>query len=123
MEAAHGWVDIRFVKFKVEDLKSQIFIFLLQLSKFFGESVGLLLSLLSGDSCAFAIFDETVLRLREDTAHLDQSLDRDNVEVNHEEANLQGLWIKLINIGGDGLGVLSWRAKKGKDVNKLRHYK
>ena len=91
MEAAHGRVDVRFVKFKVEDLKSQIFIFLLQLSKLFGESVGLLLSLLSGDSGAFAIFDETVLRLREDTAHLDQSLDGHNVEVNQEEANLQSL--------------------------------
>ena len=48
------------------------------------ESVRLLLSLLSGDSSTFAILDETVLRLREDTAHLDKSLDCHDVEVNLE---------------------------------------
>ena len=48
------------------------------------ESVRLLLSLLSGDSGAFAVLDETVLLFREDTAHLDKSLDCHDVEVNLE---------------------------------------
>lgn len=98
LEAAHGRVDVRLVKFKVENLKSQIFIFLLQLSKLILESVCLFLSLLSGDSGTFAVLDETVLLLRENTAHHDKSLDRDNVEVNLPEANLQGLSIELVNI-------------------------
>ena len=70
------------------------------------ESVRLLLSLLSGDSSTFAILDETVLRLREDTAHLDESLDRHNVEVDLEKANFQSLCIKLVNVCSDGAGVL-----------------
>ena len=91
MEAAHRRVDVGFVKFKIEDLKSQIFIFLLQLTKLLLECVRLFLSLLSGDSGAFAILDETVLCLRKDTAHHDQPLDCHNVEVNLEQANIQSL--------------------------------
>ena len=63
--AAHGTLGAHngLVTFKIQDLHSELFIFGFQLSKSVSKGGRLFLSLLTGDSGAFAVLDEAVLVL------------------------------------------------------------
>ena len=62
------------------------------------QSECLLFSLLSGDSGTLAIFDEAVLSSWKDAAHGNQALNGHEVEVDLEQANIEGLRVDLINV-------------------------
>ena len=84
--AAHGTfgAHLGLVAFKVQDLHSELFIFGFQLCELVDEGSGLFLSLLTGDSGALAVLDESVLVLGENATHQDEALDGHGIEVDLE---------------------------------------
>jgi len=84
--AAHGTLGAHhgLVTFKIQDLHSELFIFGFQLCELVDEGGGLFLSLLTGDSGALAVLDETVLVLGENATHQDEALDGHGIEIDLE---------------------------------------
>ena len=90
--AAHGTLGAHngLVTFKIQDLHSELFIFGFQLGQAVGQGGRLFLSLLTGNSGALAVLDETVLVFGEDATHQDEALDGHGIEIDLEETNPQG---------------------------------
>ena len=98
--AAHGTLGAHhgLVTFKIQDLHSELFIFGFQLCEPVHERIRLFLPLLARDSSALSVLDKTVFILWEDAAHENESLDRDSVEVDLEEADSESLLVNCFYV-------------------------
>lgn len=84
---AQGPFSVEKALFKILDVRPKSSVFLCVLLKLLGRAVVLLLAPLARFSGAFPVFEKLVLLTRQHSTHLNQSFDRNSLNIDHKLAD------------------------------------